>query len=113
MFTTRHAWRSAALCAFACALAVAALAATASAHPVAPEHYFGSYGDPVPLSPALAQERYYRSYGAADVVTARDTATQGDAWLVVALSAGGALVLAAAGFAGRQWTHRRRRVVPA
>jgi hypothetical protein len=111
MFTTRLR-RSAALCALACTLALAALAASASAGSRDQERYYSSYGDPG-MTSALAQEHYYGSYAGPETRTAPHTARDDNELLILALSISGALVLVAAGLAGRQRNHRRHRRVPA
>jgi predicted dienelactone hydrolase len=110
MSTTRHLRRYAALSALACALALAALAAPASARPPDQERYYSSYADPATSSSALAQEQHYSSYGKPQPLTAPDAAADGDMRLILVLSIGGALVLVAAGHAGRRWMTRRQRV---
>jgi hypothetical protein len=112
MSTTRHLRRRAALSALACALALAALAASASAGPRDRERYYSSYADPAPSS-ALAQEKQYASYGEPQPLTPPEAAADGDMRLILVLSIGGALVLVAAGLAGRRWSTRRRHAVPA
>jgi len=111
MFNTRLR-RSAALCALACTLALAAFAAPALAGSRDQERYYSSYGDPA-LTSALAHERYYTSYPGPDTRTAPQAASDGKALLIVALSIGGAAVLVAAGLAGHHRTNRRHRGVPA
>jgi hypothetical protein len=111
MFTTQLR-RTAALCALACTLALAPLAAPALAGPRDQERYYSSYGDPG-LTSALAQERYYTSYPGPETRTAPQAASDGNALLIIALSIGGALVLVAAGLAGRHQTNRRHHRVPA
>jgi hypothetical protein len=113
MSTTRHLRRRAALCALASALAVAALAAPASAGPRDVERYYSSYPDPATSSSALAQEQQYSSYGEPQPLTASDAAAPGDTRLVLVLGIGGALVVMAAGLAGRRWMTRRQHAVPA
>jgi hypothetical protein len=110
MFTTKLR-RAAPLCALACTLAVAALAAPALAGSRDQERYYSSYGDPA-MSSALAQEHYYGSYPGSDTRAAPQPASDGDALLIIALSIGGALVLAA-GIASHQRNNRRHRSVPA
>jgi hypothetical protein len=111
MFTTQLR-RSAALCALACTLALAAFATPALAGPRDQERYYSSYGDPA-MTSALAQEHYYGSYPAPDTPKAPQAASDGNALLIIALSIGGALVLVAAGLAGHQRTNRRHGGVPA
>ena len=111
MFTTRLR-RSAALCALACTLALAALAASASAGSRDEERYHSSYGDPG-MTSALAQEHYYGSYAGPETRTAPHTARDDNELLILALSISGALVLVAAGLAGHQRNYRRHRRVPA
>jgi hypothetical protein len=111
MFTTRLR-RSAALCALACTLALAALAASASAGSRDQERYYSSYGDPG-MTSALAQEHYYGSYAGPETRTAPHAARDDNELLILALSISGALVLVAAGLAGHQRNHRRHRRVPA
>jgi hypothetical protein len=114
MCATRQLRRSAALCALACTLAVAAFAASAAAAPDDQERYYASYGDPGASSGALAQEQYYASYGETRPAKAPDAATGRDTRLILALSIGGALALvAAAGVAGRRRSERRHDALPA
>lgn len=77
MFTARRINHPAIVCALACALLAFATSSTAAARPnqhtkasaaLAQERYYASYGTPPPTAAAreraaLAQERYYSSYG--------------------------------------------------
>jgi hypothetical protein len=111
MFTTSLR-RSAALCALTCTLVLAALASPALAGSRDQERYYSSYGDPA-MSSALAQEHYYGSYPGPETRIAPHAARDGSPLLIVALSTGGALVLVAAGLAGRHRNIRRHRRVAA
>jgi hypothetical protein len=115
MRATRQLRRSAALCALACTLAFAALAASAVAAPRDQERYYASYGDPRAAPGALAQEQYYASPTARrDPAKAPDAETGRDTRLILALSIGGALALVAvAGVAGRRRSERRHDALPA
>jgi hypothetical protein len=78
VYTARRINRPAIVCALACALLASATSGTAAARPnqhthasaaLAQERYYSSYGTPQPSAAAreraaLAQERYYSSYGA-------------------------------------------------
>jgi hypothetical protein len=102
MFTTQVR-RYAAPCALACTLA---LAAPASAGPLDQGRYYSPYGDPA-ITSALAQEHYYGSYPGRETPPAPHAAGDGSPLLIIALSIGGALVVVAAGLAGRQRNTRR------
>jgi hypothetical protein len=108
MFTTQLR-RYAALCALACTLAPAA---PALAVPLDKERYHSSYGDSA-ITSALAQEHYYGSYLGQETRPAPHADGDGSPLLIIALSIGGALVVVAAGLAGRQRNNRRHPRVPA
>jgi len=101
-------------------LAIATLAAPASAKPNDVEQYLTSYGEPatgpgaLTTDPALAVEQSYSSYGSPKTLAAPLAPTNGsDTLLIVALTVGGMFVLVGTGLAGRHWTTRRRHAVPA
>jgi hypothetical protein len=108
MFTTQLR-RTAALCALACTLALAAPALAGSRDQ---ERYYSSYGGPA-LTSALAQERYYTSYPGPETRPAPRATSDGNALLITALSISGAAVLVAAGLAGHHRNNRRHHRVPA
>ena len=81
MFTSRT-HRRTVICAIVCALLASALTGVARAGvneqtraALAQERYYSSYGEPAPTdaatSAALAQERYYSSYGDPEPLTVR------------------------------------------
>jgi hypothetical protein len=111
MFTTRLR-RTAALCALACTLALAALAAPAWGVSRDQERYYSSYGDPA-LTSALAQERYYTSYPSPETRPAPQATSDRNALLITALSISGPAVLVAAGLAGHHRNNGRHHRVPA
>jgi hypothetical protein len=98
--STRHPWRSGLLCALACVLALAAIAAPSSA---------AAAGDGAAASAALAQERYYQSYGDPGPLDSRNPVANPNSWVVAGLCVSGVLVLAITGVAGLR---RTRRPVP-
>jgi hypothetical protein len=123
MFATRTHHRIV-ICAIACALLASALTAVAPASAsertqragaLAQERYYSSYGEPgttdAVTSAAKAQERYYSSYGAPDPLTVAQAPEPSDdaQWLPIALSVSVALaILAASATAARRLRIRRR-----
>jgi hypothetical protein len=101
MSTARCIHRSAVLCALACALLVSVMSGAAAARTnadtqasaaLAQERYYSSYGEPetpdAGTSAALAQERYYSSYGEPEPLTLPQPSAPSDKtpWLPIALS---------------------------
>jgi len=106
------------ICAIVCALASALTSVapaganerTQAARALAQERYYSSYGDPS-TSAAQAQERYYSSYGKPEPLTvAQSPAPAGDTqWLPIALWGAVLLAIVAVGAAvGRRLRMRRR-----
>jgi hypothetical protein len=110
MLTARRIHRPAVLCALACALLGSTLTGTAAAQPtndtrtaaaLAQERYYSSYGKPVTIdartAAALAQERYYSSYGEPEPLALPQTAAPSNEtpWPAIALSIVAALVIVA------------------
>jgi len=110
MFTTRT-HRRTLICAIVCALLASAFTSVASAGAsertqgagaLAQERYYSSYGEPGTIdagtSAAEAQERYYSSYGAPEPLTVAQSPEPSDdtPWLPIALSAAVALAIVAA-----------------
>jgi hypothetical protein len=107
MPTALRTHRAAIVCALACALlasaitdpaAVSANADSQTASALAQERYYSSYGTPQPSASALAQERYYSSYGQPEPLTLTQSpaASHDTPWLPIALSLAIALTLAVA-----------------
>jgi len=107
MLTTRRTHRPAIVCALACALLAASIsgAAAVSANAdaqagsaLAQERYYSSYGTPQPTDATLAQERYYSSYGQPEPLTLpQSSAPSHDTpWLPIVLSLAIVLTLAVA-----------------
>jgi hypothetical protein len=111
-------------CAIVCALLASALTAAApasatertqAAQALAQERYYSSYGKPETIdartAAAQAQERYYSSYGEPEPLTGAQSPQPSDntPWLPIALSVALALVIVAAGatLARRLRIHRR------
>ena len=122
MFASRT-HRRTVICAIACALFASALTSVAPASAneqtraaaLAQERYYSSYGEPGPTdadaSAAQAQERYYSSYGEPEPLTVAQAPEPSDdaQWLPIALSASVALaILAASATAARRLRIRRR-----
>ena len=121
MFTSRT-HRRTVICAIFCALLASALigSATAGANErtqsaLAQERYYASFGEPgtsaAGTTAAEAQERYYSSYGEPEPLTVAQAPEPSDdaQWLPVALSVSVALaILAASATAGRRLRIRRR-----
>jgi hypothetical protein len=112
------------ICAIACALLASALIGVApaganegtlAAGAVAQERYYSSYGEPEAIdagtAAAEAQERYYSSYGAPEPLTVAHSPAPSDdtPWLPIALSVAVALAIVAASttLAGRLRIRRR------
>jgi hypothetical protein len=121
MFASRN-HRRTIVCAIVCALLASAVTGLAPAGAnertqaaLAQERYYSSYGEPETIdartAAALAQERYYSSYGEPKPLTVAQSPKQSDdtPWLVIALSAAVALAIVAAGatLARRLRIHRR------
>jgi hypothetical protein len=123
MFTSRiH--RRTVICAIVCALLASALTSVApaganersqTAGALAQERYYSSFGNPgttdAATAAAKAQERYYSSYGAPDPLTVAQAPEPSDdaQWLPIALSVSLALaILAASATAARRLRIRRR-----
>ena len=113
------------ICAIACALLASALTGVAPASAnertqaaLAQERYYSSYGQPetsdARTAAALAQERYYSSYGETEPMTIAQSPDPSDdtPWLPIALSATVALAMIAASatLAHRLRIRRRTRV---
>ena len=111
MLAARRTHRPAIVCALACALLASTLggppAARASTGPqtasaLAQERYYSSYGNPATTdagsSAAQAQERYYSSYGEPEPLTLPQSPAPTDdtPWLPIALAIAVALTVAAA-----------------
>jgi hypothetical protein len=112
VFAARRINRPAIVCALACALLASAMNGTAAARPhrhtkasaaLAQERYYSSYGTPQPSAAsreraALAQERYYTSYGdPAPLIASQPPAPSDDTpWRLIARSSAAALAIAAA-----------------
>jgi hypothetical protein len=122
MFTTRRIDRPAILCALVCALLLPAtsLAAAQSsedrqAAALAQERYYSSYGEPQPIDAATAaaraQERYYSSYGEPEPLTLPQSPAPSDdtPWLPIALSIVAAAAIVAASTAQLRRLLIRRR----
>jgi hypothetical protein len=126
VYTARRINRPAIVCALACALLASATSGTAAARPnqhthasaaLAQERYYSSYGTPQPSAAAreraaLAQERYYSSYrNPAPFTAPQAPATSDDTpWLLIGLSIAAALAIAAASATQlRRLRIRRRR----
>jgi hypothetical protein len=119
MPTVRRTHRPAIVCALACALLAAAISGPAAAgaqsraqtgSALAQERYYSSYGAPQP-SAAAAQERYYSSYGEPEPLTLRNSPAPSDEtpWLPIALSAAIAVAFLAASAAQLRRLRIRRR----
>jgi hypothetical protein len=111
MFSARRIHRPAVLTALACALLASALSGAAAAQPtkarqasaaLAQERYYSSYGTPdtddTTTSAALAQERYYSSYGEPEPLTLAQPSAPSDEtpWLPIAASIAIALTIVGA-----------------
>ena len=121
MFTSRT-HRRTVICAIVCALLASALTGVARAGvneqtraALAQERYYSSYGEPATTdaatSAALAQERYYSSYGEPEPLTVAHAPEPSDdaQWLPIALSVSVALaILAASATTARRLRIRRR-----
>jgi hypothetical protein len=123
MLTSRT-HRRTVVCGIACALLASALTAVApaganertrAAGALAQERYYSSWGEPgttdAGASAARAQERYYSSYGEPDPLTVAQAPESSDdaQWVPIALSASLALaILAASTTAARRLRIRRR-----
>jgi len=102
VYTARRINRPAIVCALACALLASATSGTAAARPNQYTH----------ASAALAQERYYSSYGEPAPLTAPQPPAPSDdtPWLLIGLSIAAALAIAAASATQlRRLRIRRRR----
>ena len=123
MFTSRT-HRRTVICAIVCALLGSALTGVAhagaderseSARALAQERYYSSYGEPgttdAATSAAEAQERYYSSYGEPEPLTVAQAPEPSDdaQWLPIALSVSVALALVAASAALARRLRIRRR----
>jgi hypothetical protein len=100
MFTTRWIHRPTILCAIACALLVAGMTGAAAAAPSDPQ------------AAALVQERYYGSFGEPEPLTVPQSPAPSDdtPWLPIALVIGAALAVVTASAAQlRRLRVRRRR----
>ena len=127
MLTARSIQRPAILCALACALLVSAMSGTAAAQPrahaqasaaLAQERYYSSYGEPSTTdagTSALAQERYYSSYGEPEPLTLPRPSAPSDEtpWLPIALSIALALAVVAASATQLRRLRVRRRAARA
>jgi hypothetical protein len=125
MCTARRINHLAVLCALACTLLVSATNAAAASRPneqppvspaLAQERYYSSYGEPKPIhsgtSAALAQERHYSSYGEPQPMTQPQSPppTDDTPWLPIVLSIAAALAIVAASATQlRRLRVRRRR----
>jgi hypothetical protein len=120
MFTSRT-HRRTVICAIVCALLASALTGVAPAGAseragaLAQERYYSSFGQPdttdARTSAAKAQERYYSSYGASDPLTVAPSPEPSDdaQWLPIALLVSVALaILAASATLARRLRVRRR-----
>jgi hypothetical protein len=121
MFTSRT-HRRTVICAIVCALLASALTGVARAGAnehtraaLAQERYYSSYGEPATTdaatSAAEAQERYYSSYGEPEPLTVAQAPEPSDdaQWLPIALSVAVTLaILAASATAARRLRIRRR-----
>jgi hypothetical protein len=107
MPTALRSHRAAIVCAVACALlgfsigapsAVSANADPPAASALAQERYYSSYGTPQQSAAAVAQERYYSSYGQPEPLTLTQSpaASHDTPWLPIALSLAIVLTLAVA-----------------
>jgi hypothetical protein len=114
----RHAHRSAIVCVLACALLAAVISGPAGAREkpdsqaaaLAQERYYSSYGQPQSSAAALAQEQYYMSYGEPEPLTLPQSPRPADdtRWLAIVLSLALAFALAATATQLRRLRLRRR-----
>jgi hypothetical protein len=123
MFASRT-HRRTVICAIVCALLASAFTGVApasankqvrAARALAQERYYSSYGEPETIgagtSAAQAQERYYSSYGEPEPLTVAQSPEPSDdtPWLPIALSVAMALaIVAASATAARRLRIRRR-----
>ena len=116
-----HTHRRTIICAIVCALLASALTGVTAAsanertQALAQERYYSSYGEPgttdAGTSAAEAQERYYSSYGESEPLTVAQSPEPSDdtPWLPIALSVAVALAsIAASATLARRLRIRRR-----
>ena len=107
MLTTRRTHRPAIVCALACALLASAITGPGgvsantdphAASALAQERYYSSYGTTQASAAPLAQERYYSSYGQPEPMTLPQSPAAADdtPWLPIAVSLAIVLTLAVA-----------------
>jgi hypothetical protein len=124
MFASRTHHPRTITCAIVCALLATALTGVArasanertqAAAALAQERYYSSYGQPettdAATATAKAQERYYSSYGEPKPLTVTQSSEPSDhtPWLPIALSVAVALAVVAASATLARWLRIRRR----